>query len=710
MDLIIAEKPSVARDIAEELGVTKRQRGALTSDKYVITWCIGHIARLAPPEQYNPEWKQWRAQDLPMLPNSFSLLPNKATKDQWHVLETLLTDNRFSRVINACDAGREGELIFRYVYEMAGSALPIYRLWLSSLTPSAIRKAFQELKPGEQYGSLYDAARSRSEADWLVGLNATRAMTLAARAQGHRGGVKSLGRVQTPTLALLVEREIAIRNHTPEPFYNVLATFTQDASSWEAQLVTNTEKDRIFDQAEAAAFLARLQAATSARVVAVEAKQKHVPPPLPYDLAALQREANTRLSMTAQQTLDAAQTLYERKLITYPRTDSAYLSEDMKDTIAGRLEALLVDPWGDPSLDSNLLSPDITTVAHRVLDSPAAFPPTSRLFHDAGVTDHHAIIPTETPPSADLLAALSPQDRALLELVQRRFLAQFLGPAIYSLASIKTETDNMVFLAKGNRLDSSGWQAIDPPHTKKDEKLLPVVNEGPAAVASARLHEGQTKPPPRYTEATLLTAMENAGSDLDDKELRKAMKHAGLGTAATRASIIETLLRRAFIARDGKSLVPTDEGEQLIASLPNKNHFSPALTARWEAALLQIEKGTFSRDAFMHRVRAFTTTIVNAIGATRLQFEAATTLGDCPLCSTAVTDIGSVYTCASGRDCNFLIGKKIAGRPIEPETVQALLSGATVGPLNGFVSKKGKSFSAHLVLDDKGRASLTFPR
>lgn len=710
MKLIIAEKPSVAKELAAQLGKFTRHTGSFASDKYVISWCIGHMAELVPPEDYTAEnWAKWALETLPMLPKTFQLRPLKRTMDHWRHLKKLLQDNKFESIINACDAGREGELIFRYVYELAGSRRPVERLWLSSLTPTAINKAFNNLKDGAEYDNLFHAARCRSEADWLVGLNATRAMTLATQASGHQGGVKSVGRVQTPTLALIVERDRAIREHVPQPFYNIFATFSQGKASWEGMLLTKEDKNRINKKEDADAILEKLKVKSEGAVTAIDTKEKPIAIPLPYDLPTLQREANTRLGITAQQTLDAAQGLYERKLLTYPRTDSRYLTKDMKPGMMDIIKAINPDPWESPDLkDGADLAEEIKARAHAIEKAPQQFPINHEIFNDEKVTDHHAILPTELSLTPTVSAQLSKNERGVYELVQRRFIAQFLGKAVFSVSRIEVTIDDYKFETVGTQVIKLGWQAIEPPRAKSKEIVLPNVVKGAAVLNKRWIKEGVTKPPPHYTEASLLGAMENAGRELDEKELRAAMKEAGLGTAATRASIIETIIRREYVARANKNLIATENGMSLIDSITEPGLKSPQLTARWEAALLRIEQGKLARADFMQKVEKFTTAIVYSIQRADLKFEKSKVVGACPLCKKPVRDTGKVFSCDSGRACSLVVFKSVAGKPLTESNVKALLAGQTIGPLSGFISKKKTKFEASLKLDEEGKTKFVF--
>lgn len=705
MELIVAEKPSVARDLASVLGSFRSVDGALVSDNQTITWCIGHVAKLAPPAAYHEEWSNWSFDYLPMIPPQFDLQPAPRTLDHWKVLSRLLTDAKFDRIINACDAGREGELIFRRAYTLAGATAPIFRLWLSSLTKEAITAAFADLRPAEEFDDLYDAARCRAQADWLIGLNATRAMTLAARAAGHQGGVKSIGRVQTPTLSLLVTRAREIENFSPTPFFQGFATLTQNQSSLEVKLQTEHSKDRLFDEAKAKSILADVDGA-DASINTVDITEKSVAPPSLFNLTSLQREMNKRHNLTAQQTLDAAQALYESGYVTYPRTDSSFLPEDQRSTIRAVLAAFAQDTWASVELSTPPIPTEILQVVDDLLTSPDDPTPHPAIFNDDAVSDHHAIIPTQKA----LASNVSEPQTHIYHAVLRRFVAQFCGPAKFQITTLDVTIENHPFAAKGRVLENPGWRTVDPPQTESKTPFLPSVTEGSAAVVDTRLHRGQTQPPNPYTESSLLRAMETAGGELDEKSLRKALSGAGLGTPATRAAIIEKLIARKYSKRDGKYLLPTNTGFALYDSLPSKGLKSPRLTARWEQALQRIAQGDpeIDRETFMTKVRGLTKTVVESIRKAKLTFSTPDPLGNCPLCETHVTPRNTVFTCENGRDCAFVIPKQFVGRQLSEKHVRTLLSGETLGPLNGFISKKGKNFTASLKLNEKGRIDFLF--
>ena len=633
MELVIAEKPSVARDLARVLGVPTGGRHVFEGERYVITWCIGHLVELEEPVAYNPAWKAWRLDRLPMLPEQFKLRGSKHALPQLKVVTALLRD-RFESVINACDAGREGELIFRYVYQHARSKLPVRRLWISSLTDDAIRRGFGALKPGRDYEPLADAARSRSEADWLVGMNATRAITARGREAGH-DALYSIGRVQTPTLAMIVEREQTIRAFVPRDYWEVTAALRTVAGGAFTARWRHDKAMRLGAAALAAELVARDTASEAPLVERVRSRTVQEPPPQLFDLTTLQRTANRRFGFSAQRTLELAQALYERhKAITYPRTDSRHLSADVAAELVPAFTALAGVPTYAP-------------FAQQLLDHPPR--PSRRIVDDTKVSDHHAIIPTGKRPGT-----LDRDEARLFDLIARRFLGAFfpdaeiavteawirVGPALGAIPSGTADKDRILdtvpplpdrYVARGRVRLVAGWQDVagisaegprrspgSPDSTDEDDEreptaMLPPLVEGERLAGTFASVAKQTAPPPRYTEATLLGAMESAGKAIDDEALRAAMRDTGLGTPATRASIIETLLRRTYIERAQKWLVPTPTGIGLIAAIPVPSLASPELTGGWEARLAAIARGTDTRVAFMADIARYVTDIVDAI-------------------------------------------------------------------------------------------------
>ena len=612
---ILAEKPSVARDIARVLGANTKGEGYLHGNGYVVTWAIGHLAALAMPHEINPAWRGWRWDQLPMLPAQWPLVVYEKTKPQFDVVRKILTSPRVGRVVCATDAGREGELIFRYIYEAAGSAKPVNRLWISSLTPEAIREGFNKLRSGSDYDGLADAARGRSRADWLVGMNLSRAYTLAF------GEDLSVGRVQTPTLAMLVERELAIRNFVPEDYIEVQATFQpqgrteQYKGTWfRERPADGADKDSLqksmrlpADGKEAKVIVERGKTGEAA-IESIEAQTQRTPPPLLYDLTELQRHANRLYGFSAQRTLDLAQLLYEKhKLISYPRTDSRHLSQDVAATL-GRVVRAVAGRYPD------LIAPG---TGERPLGK--------RFVDDTKVTDHHAILPTTTSAAG---ATLDADEAKIYDLICRRLLSAWHDDHVALVTTVITAIRNPGitdrYHSSGTAIQQMGWKVLDPPKPKKktratgeedaEEPTLPSgLAEGqPQTVAEIEAIRKKTRAPKRFTEAALLTAMETAGRTLDDKELSDAMKDSGLGTPATRASIIEVLLKREYIVRKGKSLEATDKGIRLI-DVVHPEVKSPAMTGQWEAYLQRIERGNAQLPPFLEGIEEYVKEVVGKV-------------------------------------------------------------------------------------------------
>ena len=635
---ILAEKPSVARDIAKVLGADRRGEGYLHGNGWVVTWAIGHLVALAQPGEIRPEWRRWTREQLPMLPQDWPLVVPAGTQAQFEVVKKILNAPHVERVICATDAGREGELIFRYIYEAAGCRKPFSRLWISSLTPDAIRRGFDRLRDGRELDPLADAARGRSRADWLVGMNLSRAYTLDS------GLELSVGRVQTPTLAMVVERELAIRAFVPEDYLEVVAVFSPgrtpegDSSyrgTWfrgeeptaEAKRLKAGEKPG--EEFEEAARIVQRAKTGQAEVESVRSETKRMPPPLLYDLTELQRHANRLYGFSAQKTLGLAQSLYEqKKLISYPRTDSRHLSQDVAATL-GDIVRVIQGPYQG-----------------RLAPGTGTRPLGKRFVDDAKVTDHHAILPTTTAPAS---VVLTPEEQKIYDLVCRRLLSAWHEDHVWSVTTVLTRISNPPrsgvgepvldrYHSTGTMVERAGWKVLDvdlkkdlkkkdaqAPEKGKDAKeteeapaddeaqdLPPGLAPGqPQEVRDARAVAKKTRPPKRFTEATLLTAMETAGKTLDDKELSEAMKESGLGTPATRAEIIETLLRREYIERQGKTLVATDKGIGLIQSV-HPHVKSPAMTGQWEAQLKRIQRGEADLPTFLRGIERYVREVVGS--------------------------------------------------------------------------------------------------
>jgi len=713
--LVIAEKPSVARDLADALpGSFENNDTYLESEDTVITFAVGHLVELTDPEDYDERFKKWRMADLPIVPEEFRLRArDKKAEKQLKVIHKLLKRDDVDRIVNACDAGREGELIFAYIYETSGVDKPVERLWINSMTKTAIKDGFEKLRPGEQLRQLEAAARSRSEADWLVGMNATRAATIRGRA--WVGGVVSLGRVQTPTLALMVKREREIQAFVPEPYWLVHAQFDPRYEG----LWFEGEETRLKDGKRADVIAAKVSGAEGT-VESVERKEQSERAPLLYDLTSLQRDANRRFGFSARRTLQAAQSLYEdKKAITYPRTNSRWLSGDLVSQL--KPTAATLQPI-----------PDYAEAARYVLGLQQL--PLGRVVNDSKVTDHHAIIPTDVEHE---LGRFSPDERRIFDLVARRFLAVFHPPARYARTTIITLVEEERFRSRGKITLEAGWRGVYGLESDEDRKArqqeedsenenesaeLPPLEQGQSVkCVSAEVEAKETKPPPRYTEATLLSAMETAGKLIDDEELREAMKESGLGTPATRAETIETLIRREYIERAGKDLTPTPKGLQVISMLEEHPLTSPELTGDWEKRLTDIEHGADERGAFIKDIENFTRATVEKIAALdkeKLRPERVE-LGLCPRCGAETGEIikenSKAYGCTSWKSreetgCGFVIWKRVAGRTLTPEIARQLLEeGKTKEVISGFRSRAGKPFRARLVLNGEGKVEFDFP-
>ena len=689
MRLVIAEKPSVAKSLAAVLGAATRKDGYLEGGGWLVSWCLGHLAGLADAATYNPDYAKWRYDDLPILPESWRFTIAKDKRDQFDVLRTLLRREDVTEVVNACDAGREGELIFRTVYCLAGCTKPIRRLWISSMEDSAIREGFANLRPGSDYDGLHQAALCRAKADWLVGINATRLFSVLY----HR--TLNIGRVMSPTLALIVQREAEIDAFKPVPFYTVVLELPGFSVSGE----------RMADKAAAQQLKTACQGGT-ATVKKVERKEKSEKPPALYDLTTLQRDANRLLGFTAQQTLDYLQNLYEKKLCTYPRTDSRYLTSDMAE--------------GLPVL-VNLVANAMPFRKGIAISCDAA-----AVINDKKVTDHHAIIPTRNIQGTDL-TGLPVGERAVLELVALRLLCAVTPPHTYAETVVSVECAGAEFAAKGCTVRNPGWRALDaayraglknaePDKDNEDKALpdggrLPELAEGQSLpVAGAAVKEGKTTPPKHYTEDTLLSAMETAGKD----EMPEDAERKGLGTPATRAGILEKLVSTGFLERKKSKkqvqLLPSHDAVSLITVLPEQLQ-SPLLTAEWEYRLSEIERGELAPEDFMAGISAMLKELVGTYqvikGTEYLFTPPREVVGKCPRCGGEVAEMQKGFFCQN-KSCNFAIWKNSkwwAMKRKQPTKaiVTALLKDGRARVTGLYSEKSGKTYDATVVLDDDGR-------
>ncbi|MFA4928745.1 MAG: DNA topoisomerase 3 [Patulibacter sp.] len=709
--LVIAEKPSVGRDLAKvlpgsfQVGKPTGERSArwMEGPDHVITWAIGHLVQLAEPDAYDKRFKRWKMEDLPIVPDEFQLVVrDDQSKKQMSVIKNLLKRPDVDEVINACDAGREGELIFQWVFRAGGGTQPVQRLWLSSMTETAMRRALESLRSPDELVLLGQAAQSRSEADWLVGMNATRAATIRLRSSFD--GAVSLGRVQTPTLAILARREEEIRAFVPEPYWLVDAKFgLEGGRSYRGRLHQGTEP-RLKTAEEAEAIVAAIgrNDGTITKLDKVRRKERA---PMLYDLTSLQRDAGSRFGFTARRTLAAAQRCYEEhKALTYPRTSSRYLTTDMIPEI----------------------KPTATHVGSRAEYAAAAkyvvgldSLPLGRVVNDEKVADHHAIIPTNEPHK---LEKMGDDDRRIYDMVVRRFLAVFHPEAEFENTRIETTVETPgaaapaegphVFRTRGRVLLVPGWRGVyGELETKEDAgqddegsaQTLPKVEQGEVAkTVEIGSEEKITKPPRRYSDASLLGAMETAGQLVDDDEMREAMKDSGIGTPATRAAIIERLIDVGYTERDGRALLVTDKGLNVIRLLDNHPLTSPSLTGDWEHRLARIESGEETRKAFMDGIARFAKQTVDELDAKLKDVRIPrANLGPCPVCGRDITENRKGFSCWSKDDpgCGFVIWKSKAGKNLAPVVAKELIrTGKTVKQVTGFKSRAGRNFRAKLAL------------
>jgi DNA topoisomerase III len=701
--LVIAEKPSVGRDLARVLpGPFQKQEGWLEGPEHVITWAVGHLVQLAEPDEYDDKFKKWRMADLPIVPDRFKLVVrDERSKKQMNVVKRQLTRDDVDLIVNACDAGREGELIFAYLYEKAGAKKPVQRLWLSSMTKAAIEEAFAHLRDGSEMRSLEDAARSRSEADWIVGMNATRAATIRLRSSFD--GAVSLGRVQTPTLAILARREEEIRAFKPEPYWVVDASFAAVGERlYEGRYHAPGsggavgKGPRVASAAEAEAIVAACRD-VSGVISKLEKSTRKERAPLLYDLTSLQRDANARFGFSARRTLAAAQRLYEEhKALTYPRTSSRYLPSDMIPEIKP-IAALVGEQAAYRTAASYVTGLDML--------------PLGRVVNNEKVTDHHAIIPTRSTHPVD---KMSDDDRRIYDLVVRRFLAVFHPEAVFENTRVETEVAGHVFRTRGKVMLVPGWRGVygeeaDAERTASDdeegrEQQLPKLEQGESVeTREIRSEEKETKPPRRYSEGSLLAAMETAGKLVEEEELREAMKDSGIGTPATRAAIIERLLQVGYVERDARALVVTEKGLNVVRLLDGHPLTSPSLTGDWEHRLAKIETGEDSRKAFMGDIVKFAESTVGELDAKLKDVRIPrANLGPCPVCGHDIVENRKGYSCWSREDpgCGFVIWKSKAGKTLNATVVRELIkTGRTEKPVTGFKGRSGRSFRARLALE-----------
>lgn len=704
--LVIAEKPSVGRELAKILKCNQRGDGCLIGQTHIVTWAIGHLVELCEPSDYNPRFKSWAFLDLPIIPDKIGLKPVEGTRRQFDIVARLMKDDNIDSLVCATDSGREGELIFRYIYVIENCTKPFKRLWISSMTTEAIEKGFAKMKEGKEYDNLYYSAKCRSEADWLVGINATRAFTIQYDA------LLTIGRVQTPTLALIVNRQAEIDDFKPQDYWEVQAEFEDFSGKW---FDPQNENESKILKVEKAGHIIQEITGKTATILDVDKEKKFTPPPLLYDLTELQRDANKKYGYTAQDTLTHAQALYERhKLITYPRTDSRYLSKDMKDTVKQTLQKLSTPPYKeyvDPLLNGK----------------PLKF--SKRIIDDKKITDHHAIIPTENTPN---ITALPTEIRNIYHLIAKRFICVFYPKFEFSITRITTIVEGHHFLSRGKMINKWGWMEFykSDSRSKNDDQQLPELAKGDTRqVTGTELLTKKTSPPKPYNEASLLSAMENAGRFVEDEELKEQLKENGLGTPATRASIIERLLKVSYIKRNKKNLVPTPKGKKLIAIVPGALK-SPDFTGKWERGLSKISKGELDPQIFMDGINNIVKKAVALSANTNkdIVFEAqkerrklpegTKVFGTCPTCKSGqIMENSKSYYCSDWRKgCRFSLWKNsfekyglnlteemakdlIAGKAIENQQV-TLENGSSTGMADLVISTRGFVNLRHFKKDE----------
>lgn len=722
--LVIAEKPSVASDIAKALGNFKKEKDYFESDDMVISSAVGHLVEIAAPEQYEVKRGKWSLGNLPVLPPHFDLKAIEKTEPRLKLLGKLARRKDVDQLVNACDAGREGELIFRYIVDYLKISKPSQRLWLQSMTPTAIREGFQRLRSDQDLRPLADAAISRSESDWLVGINGTRAMT-AFNSKSGGFHLTTVGRVQTPTLTIVVEREEKIRNHVSRKYWEVFATFQCEAGEYTGRWFDeefrkpgengdpDLKAERLWDK-EKAGELAR-KCLNKTGIAEEKTKPSRQASPLLYDLTSLQREANARFGIAASNTLKIAQALYERhKVLTYPRTDSRALPEDYIGTVSRTMKMLTGDGNSSRATLSNWAFDAYGKFADEILRNQWVVP-NKRIFNNAKVSDHFAIIPTTLAPKK-----LSEPEQKIYDMVVKRFLAIFYPSAEYLVTTRITRVESEPFKTEGKVMVSPGWLKVygkDKPSTSASsgnttDKELPAIRDKEEVLTrELEILESETKPPPRYSEATLLSAMEGAGKLVDDEELREAMSAKGLGTPATRAAIIEGLIREKYLLREQKELIPTAKAFSLVfllRALEIPGLSSPEMTGNWEHQLKQMEGGQLPREQFMEQIYNMTREIVEKTK----QYESDTVPGDfgtleapCPKCGGVVKENYKKFQC---QECDFGTYKILSGRQLELHEMEELVVRRTVGPLEGFRSRLGREFSAVLKVDDEFKVVFDF--
>ncbi len=684
MITILAEKPSVAREIARIVGAMKKEEGYFTGNGYHVTWALGHLVQLALPDGYGI--RGFRRDSLPVIPERFGLVPRQVKTDKGYKADAAAVKqikvitklwNESDSIIVATDCAREGELIFRYLYAYTGCTLPFQRLWISSLTDAAIRKGLKELKDGHEYDNLYQAAKARSEADWLVGINGTQALTVAA---GR--GTYSVGRVQTPTLAMVCKRFWENKRFTPEPVHQLHFTVPSVSAS---EVVKFASVEKWKDKEEAATLYNKVKAQMCATVVKTEKKEKVENPPLLYDLTTLQKEANTKHGFTAEQTLDLVQKLYEAKLVTYPRTSSRYIPEDVFAEVPALFDRLA----GHSSFAEKIA--DMGELNRRSVDA-------------SKVTDHHALLVTPNRP-----LALYKNEQLIYDMIVGRMIEAFSPECVKDTTTVRAECEGVAFETKGCIVRKAGWRSVYG--EDREDTVLPDWKEGDTlSMNGCTMSSGMTRPKPLHTESTLLAAMETAGREgMEDEEARQALKDCGIGTPATRAAIIETLLRREYMVRVKKSLMPTEKGLALYSIVKGMDIADVEMTGRWESELAEIEKGRTPHEAFLRDIEGYTRKITTELLACDKIFGHKASGCACPKCGTGTMQFyGKVVRC-DNPDCALPVFRQIAGRTLTDTEMTDLLAKGRTGVLSGFKSKQGKPFSAAVAFDADFNTVFEFP-
>lgn len=697
--LVIAEKPSVARDIARVLKCTDKGDGFIGGENYIVSWAVGHLVTLCEPEDYDKSLKKWSVSSLPIIPETMKLKAIRGSKKQLDILKKLMNSKETDSLICATDSGREGELIFRYIYDYNKCKKPFQRLWISSMTDAAIKEGFSKLKDGSEYDKLYVSAKCRSEADWLVGINATRAFTI------KYDTLLSIGRVQTPTLAMIVNRQKEIEDFKPTEYFEVYADYGDFKGTW-----TDIKNNSKIDKIDIAQIIADKVKGKTGKVLDVIKTAKQTQPPQLYDLTELQRDCNKMYGFSAQKTLDIAQNLYEkRKMITYPRTDSRYLSDDMIPKIKTIMNRLV---------DAGIF----TDYANEVINMEK-LPITKRIVDNKKVTDHHAIIPADNKYRKD---SLTPEEKKVFGLVAIRFIAVFNFPYKYTSTKITVLSEEERFVSKGTVITDEGWKKLYRKVYKNNrdkEQILPEVKIGDNInIIDTTVERKETKPPQPYNEATLLTAMENAGKNTDDEQLKEKLREYGLGTPATRAAIIERLIKVGYIHRKGKTLVPDEKGRQLISIVPHEMK-SPVTTGKWEKGLASISKGTMQSEKFMASIDRYVNYLVSyaASSSEDIKIEdkrkkkkynvKSKSYGKCPICGGDILENTKAFYCAGWkRGCKFTIWKDCLERygvKLDGNIIEKVITEGSIKNLPVVKAQTGEKCKAELIYNkEKGILEL----